>query len=59
MKINAAFSQDAYIAKFHNIHFFMPQSQKYCAEWNNFCAAYKGDFFTSKQVYLSAHEVWT
>ena len=35
----------------------MPQSQKY-AEWNNhFCAAHKGDFFTSKQVYLSAHEV--
>ena len=30
----------------------MPQSQKYYAEWNNhFCAAHKGDFFTSKQVY--------
>ena len=25
--------------------FFMPQSQKYCAEWNNnFCPAHKGDF---------------
>ena len=35
----------------------MPQSQKY-AEWNNhFCFALKGDFFNSKQVYLSAHEV--
>ena len=40
--------------------FFMPQSQKYYAEWNNhFCAADKGIFFTSKQVYLSAHKVWT
>ena len=42
-----------------NASLFMPQSQKY-AEWNNhFCAAHKGDFFTSKQVYLSAHDVWT
>ena len=41
-----------------NTTFFMPQSQKYYAEWNiHFCAAYKGNFFTSKQVYLSAHEV--
>ena len=38
----------------------MPQSQKHYAEWNNhFCVARKGDFFTSKQVYLSAHEVRT
>ena len=36
----------------------MSQSQKYCAEWNNyFCAGHKGDFFTNKQVYLSTHEV--
>ena len=37
--------------------FSMPQLQK-CAEWNgHFCAAHKGDFFTSKQVYFTAHEV--
>ena len=36
----------------------MRQSQKYYAEWNNhFCAAHKSDFFTSKQVYLSAQEI--
>ena len=36
----------------------MPQSQKYYAEWNNdFCVAHKVNFLTSKQVYLSAHEV--
>ena len=36
----------------------MPQSQKKYAEWNNhFFAAHKGDFFTSEQVYLSAHKV--
>ena len=41
-----------------NTSFSMPQSQKYHAEWNNhFCAAHIGDFLTSKQVYLSAHEV--
>ena len=29
-----------------NTSFFMPQSQKYYAEWNNdFCPAHKGDFF--------------
>ena len=28
-----------------NTSFFMPQSQKYYAEWNNhFCAAHKSDF---------------
>ena len=41
-----------------NTSFFMPQSQKYYAEWNNhFCAAHEGDCFTSKQVYLAAHDV--
>ena len=36
----------------------MPQLQKYFAEWNNnFCAADKGNFITSKEVYFSAHEV--
>ena len=40
-----------------NTSFFMPQSQKY-AEWtNHFCAAHKGNFFISKQVHLSTHEV--
>ena len=39
-----------------NTSFFMPQLQKY-AEWNShFCAAHLGNFFTSKQVDLSAHE---
>ena len=41
-----------------NTSFFMLQSQIYYAECNNhLCAAYKCDFFTSKQVCLSAHEV--
>ena len=36
----------------------MLQSQNYHAEWNNhFFAAHKSDFFTSKQVYLSARKV--
>ena len=41
-----------------NTSFFMTQSQKFYAGWNNHvCNAYKDDFCTSKQVYLSAHEV--
>ena len=40
-----------------NTTFFMPQSQKY-AEWNNhFCAVHKGDFLTSKQVYLPSQQL--
>ena len=36
----------------------MHQSQKYYVEWNNhFCAAHKGNIFTSKQVYFSTDEV--
>ena len=38
----------------------MPQTQKYYAEWNNhFWAVLKGNILPSKQVYLSAQEVWT
>ena len=36
-----------------NQSFFMPQWQQYFAEWSNhFCAAYKGDFFTRKHIYI-------
>ena len=36
-----------------NTSFFMPQSQKYYAEWNNhFCAAHKGDFFLLVNKYI-------